>query len=67
MPQAAKDGSSGKMHDEEGQKGDKDPVGIGEGELEPLGEPATSSFGNPEKRSTKNLEVSQWVKVFGGA
>lgn len=55
------------MHDEEGQKGDKDPVGIGEGELEPLGEPATSSFGNPERKEYKNLEVGQWVKEFGGA
>lgn len=55
MPQAAKDGSSGKMHDEESQKGDEDPVGIREGESEPLGEPATSGVGNPERKEYKEL------------
>lgn len=55
MPQAAKDRSSGKKHEEEGQKRDEDPVGIGEGESEPLGEPATSGFGNPERKECKEL------------
>lgn len=55
MPQAAKDKSSGKMHDEEGQKGDEDAEGIGVGESEPLGEPATCSVGKPERKEYKEL------------